>query len=83
MQKELEVVERVRMEEGWGHRTTEQEAQVVVERWVELLMAEWVALAVPSPPEAGLSRAPPRQLERSMKGANCGPGIVIPEKSCM
>ena len=34
------------------------------------------------PPEAGLSRAPPQKLERTAKGADQGPGIVIPEKNC-
>ena len=36
-----------------------------------------------SPPEAGLSRAPPQKPERTVKGVHCGPGIVIPEKNCM
>ena len=40
-------------------------------------------LVAPSPPEAGLSRAPPRQPERSAKGANCTPGIVIPKKTVL
>ena len=41
-----------------------------------------VVLAAPSP-EAGLSRAPPRQPERSLKGADCGPGMIILEKNCV
>ena len=36
-----------------------------------------------SPPEAGPSRAPPQELERTTKGADQGPGIIIPEKNCM
>ena len=36
----------------------------------------------PSPPKAGLSRAPSRQPEKSMKGADHGPGVIIPEKNC-
>ena len=35
-----------------------------------------------SPPEAGLSRAPPQKPERTTKGVDQGPGIVIPEKNC-
>ena len=34
------------------------------------------------PPEAGLSWAPPQKLERTAKGVDQGPGIVIPEKNC-
>ena len=41
-----------------------------------------VALVAPSPPEAGLSRAPPGQPERSARGVDHEPGIVIPEKNC-
>ena len=33
-------------------------------------------------PDAGPSRAPPQKPERTTKGADCGPGIVIPEKNC-
>ena len=46
-------------------------------------VAEWrrAVLAV-SPPEAGLSWAPPQKPERTTKGADQGPGIVIPEKNC-
>ena len=40
-----------------------------------------VALAV-SPPEAGPSWAPPQKPEQTVKGANRGPGIIIPEKNC-
>ena len=39
-------------------------------------------MVAPSPPKAGPSRAPPRQPERSAKGADCGPGIIIPKKNC-
>ena len=39
-------------------------------------------MVAPSPLEAGLSRAPLRQPERSTKGADCRLGIVIPEKNC-
>ena len=35
------------------------------------------------PPEAGLSQAPPQKPERTAKGADWGPGIVIPEKNCV
>ena len=45
--------------------------------------AEWrQAALVASPPEAGLSRAPPQKPERTVKGANHVPGIIIPEKNC-
>ena len=33
-------------------------------------------------PEAGLSRAPPQKPKRTAKGADHGPGVVIPEKNC-
>ena len=49
------------------------------ERAVEQRRAALVA----SPPEAGPSRAPPQELERTTKGADQGPGIIIPEKNCM
>ena len=35
-----------------------------------------------TPTEAGLSQAPPQKPERTTKGADQGPGIVIPEKNC-
>ena len=35
------------------------------------------------PPEAGLSQEPPQKPERTAKGADQGPGIIIPEKNCM
>ena len=35
-----------------------------------------------SPPEAGLSQAPPQKPEQTTKGADQGPGIIIPEKNC-
>ena len=46
--------------------------------------AEWrrVVLAAPSPPKAGPSRAPLGQPERSVRGVDHEPGIVIPEKNC-
>ena len=40
------------------------------------------AALVASPPEAGLSQAPPQKPERTVKGADQGPGIIIPEKNC-
>ena len=45
---------------------------------------EWkrAALAVLLPPKAGLSRAPLGQPERSTRGIDHEPGIVIPEKNC-
>ena len=36
----------------------------------------------PSPPEAGPSRMPLGKPERSTRGAEHEPGIVIPEKNC-
>ena len=45
--------------------------------------AEWrQAALVASPPEAGLSQAPPQKPERTMKGVDQGLGIIIPEKNC-
>ena len=41
-----------------------------------------VALVALSPPEAGLSRAPPGQPKRSATGVDHKPGIVIPENNC-
>ena len=40
-----------------------------------------MALAA-SPPEASLSQAPPQKLERTAKGVDQGPGIIIQEKNC-
>ena len=57
--------------------------QCVAELHASEKVAEWRKAALAAPlPKAGLSRAPPRQPERSMKGANHGPGIIIPEKNC-
>ena len=39
-------------------------------------------MSVPSPPEASPSRTPLGQPERSVRGAEHEPGIVIPEKNC-
>ena len=33
--------------------------------------------------EAGLSQAPPQKPERTAKGEEWGPGIIIPEKNCV
>ena len=46
-------------------------------------VVEWrrAALAA-SLPEAGPSQAPPQKPERTTKGADQGPGIIIPEKNC-
>ena len=41
-----------------------------------------MALVALSPPEAVPSRAPPGQPERSVRGVNHEPGIVILEKNC-
>ena len=41
-----------------------------------------MALAA-SLPEAGPSQAPPQKPERTTKGADQGPGIIIPEKNCV
>ena len=66
----------------------EEEKRVEQQRTAALCGSERAAeqrqavLAV-SPPEAGPSRAPPQKPERTAKGADQGPGIVIPEKNCM
>ena len=40
-------------------------------------------MAAPSPPKAGPSRAPLGQPERSARGVDHEPGIVIPKKNCI
>ena len=70
--------ERERLEE---EKQVEQQCMATLrgsERAVERRRAALVA----SPPEAGPSRALPQKPERTMKGADQGPGIVIPEKNC-
>ena len=80
--KEMEVrrlaQEKERLEE---EKRVEQQCAAALrgsERVVEWRQAALAAL----PPEAGLSQAPPQKPERTMKGVDWGPGIVIPEKNC-
>ena len=95
MRQEIEEAEREQreLEEAeLGQLTLEKERleeEVHVEQQhVEVLhglerAVEWKQAAlVASPPEAGLSWAPPQKPEQTMKGADRRPGIVIPEKNC-
>ena len=64
------------------------EKEVEEQRGAQLCGADRAAeqrratLVVPSPPKAGPSRTPLGQPERSMRGVDHEPGIVIPEKNC-
>ena len=84
--RELEEVELERLMQE--KEKLEEEKRVEQQRTAALCGSERAAeqrqavLAV-SPPEAGPSRAPPQKPERTAKGADQGPGIVIPEKNCM
>ena len=89
--KEIEEVERKQRELErlmWEKEKLEEEKRVEQqcaaalhgsERAVEWRQAALVVLS----PEAGLSTAPPQKLERTAKGVDRGPGIVIPEKNCV
>ena len=84
-QRELEEAEVERL--TWEKERLEEEKRVEQRHAATLHGSERVAerrqaALVASPPEAGLSRAPPQKPERTMKGAHWGPGIVIPEKNC-
>ena len=92
--KEIEEVERKRreLEEVELERLMQEKERLEEEKQAEQQcaatlhgserVAEWrqVVLAV-LPPEAGPSRAP-QKPEQTAKGADRGPGIVIPEKNC-
>ena len=92
---EIEEVERQwrELEEVEIERLMQEKEKLEEEKWVEQWCAaalhglekaaEWrrVVLAV-SAFEAGPSWAPPQKPERTTKGADQGPGIVIPEKNC-
>ena len=84
-QKELKEAEMKRLEEEKGRLKREKKAEdqcMAGSHGAEKVMEQRrAALVVPSPPEAGQIRAPPRQPERTMKGANHGLGIIIP-KNC-
>ena len=92
---EIEEVERQwrELEEAEIERVMWEKEKLEEEKWVEqwhvatlhgserAVERRWAAL-VALPPEAGLSWAPPQKPERTVKGADQGPGIVIPEKNC-
>ena len=83
--RELEEAEIERL--TWEKEKLEEEKRAEQQRVATLRGLERVAerrqaVLAASPPEAGLSRAPPQKLERTMKGADQGLGIVIPEKNC-
>ena len=84
--KELEEaeVERLTQEKEKLEEENRVEQQCAVALHGLERVAEWrrAALAV-LPPEAGLSQAPPQKPERTAKGVDQGPGIIIPEKNCM
>ena len=85
-QRELEEaeVERLMQEKERLEEEKRAEKRCAVALHGSERVVEWrrVALAV-SPPEAGQSWAPPQKPERTVKGAERGLGIVIPEKNCM
>ena len=71
----------------WEKEKLEEEKQVkqqhaVALQGVEKAVEQRQAVLAASPPEAGPSRAPPQKPERTTKGADCRPQIVIPEKNC-
>ena len=84
-QRELEEteLEQLTLEERLEEEMHIEQQHMVVLHGSERAV-EWrqVVLAV-SPPEAGPSRAPPQKPERTTKGVDCGPGIVIPKKNCV
>ena len=79
--RELEEVEVERLEGIKWQLEEEKRAEEQSVGELSTVEQRRVALVVPSP-EAGLSRAPPWKPERSMKGADCHLGIVIPKKNC-
>ena len=74
--RELEEAEVERL--TWEKERLEEEKRVEQWRAAVLRGLERVALL----PEAGPSRAPPQKPERTTKGVDQGPGIIIPEKNC-
>ena len=84
--RELEEAEVERL--TWEKEKLEEEKRVeqwraVALRGLEKLVEQRQAALAVSPPEAGPSQAPPQKPERTAKGADQGPGIVIPEKNCV
>ena len=92
---EIEEAERQRreLEEVEVERLTWEKEKLEEEKWAEQQRAAMLrgseraaerrrAALAALPPEAGPSRAPPQKLERTTKGADQGPGIIIPEKNC-
>ena len=70
--------EKERLEE---EKRVEQQCTAALHGSERVVEQRRAVLAV-LPPEAGLNRAPPQKLERTAKGADQGPGIIIPEKNC-
>ena len=84
-QRELEEAEIERLTREKEKLEEEKRAEqwcTVTLRGSERAAERRQAALVASPPEAGLSWAPPQKPERTTKGADQGPGIVIPEKNC-
>ena len=83
VQKELEAVERARLEEEQGRRTAEQEMQVAAERQAEVLVVEQQQVALEaSLPQASPSRTTTGKMGQMTGWVKQGPGIVILDKNC-
>ena len=82
LMREIEEVERQwrELEEAEVERLTWEKERLEEEKRAEQRHAAALAASLP---EAGPSRAPPQKLERTVKGADQGPGIIIPEKNCV
>ena len=71
----------------WEKEQLEEERRVEQQHAAALHGSERVAeqrqaALVVSLPEAGPSQAPPQKPEQTTKGADQGPGIIIPKKNC-
>ena len=84
--RELEEVELERLTQEKEKLEEEKRVKrqcVAALHWVEKV-AEWIrAVLAMLLPEAGPSKAPPQNPERTTKGADNRPQIVIPKRNCM
>ena len=80
---------RRELEEAEVRRLAQEKERLEAEKWIEeqrgaerAAEQRRAALVALLPPEAGLSRVPLGQPERSTRGVDHELGIVIPEKNC-